>query len=234
MTYRDPSVPQRTPLDEGPPPGGVLQAMVTKGVAGSLMRLLRVPPQQKRAIDTVDRLLGAGFEALIRSGMDGCTVEAAAEAANISKQLAYRYVADTPTMQRAVVRWWQGRNILVFRRMLEEGNFSSDAALAAHLVTGIVSRFPRGNRMSYAILRVLARDYHEIDYAQIVHQAALLRLAMQRCGLEQQSLSDEQLVTALAALAGAIKMTFITDRDLVFNPAHRAGLERIFLTMLRG
>ena len=211
-----------------------LQTIVSSGTAGSLLRLLRIKPKQPRAIETVDRLLNAGLTLLRKDGIEGCTVEAAAESANISKQLMYRYVSNTPTLLRVIVRWWQCHNLLAFKRLLDEQHFPTDEALAAGLVSGMASRFPRGGPASYKMLRVLAQDYHEIDYAQMVQHAVTQRAAMQRCGLEEASLSDSQIVTALAGLAGMMKMSFITDRDQVLDPAYRRGLERSFLICLRG
>ena len=194
-----------------------LQTIVSSGTAGSLLRLLRIKPKQPRAIETVDRLLNAGLTLLRKDGIEGCTVEAAAESANISKQLMYRYVSNTPTLLRVIVRWWQCHNLLAFKRLLDEQHFPTDEALAAGLVSGMASRFPRGGPASYKMLH-----------------AVTLRAAMQRCGLEEASLSDSQIVTALAGLAGMMKMSFITDRDQVLDPAYRRGLERSFLICLRG
>lgn len=210
-----------------------LADVVAKGHGEALLRSMRVTPLHKRAWSTVDKLFAAGLLVLGRDGLEGFTVEKVADSANMTNQAAYRYVSSGEALLRATVRWWQGRNMHVFKQILDRAYFESDADMARLLVSGILSRFPDRHFLSRRILVVVARDYHELDYMQIPKLAAALRLAMQRSGLPEQNLSDAEIIAGLSALAGAIKMTFINDPNLMHGAAYHATLERLFLSILR-
>lgn len=195
---------------------------------------LRVVPRQPRAIETVEGLLLAAERILLREGLAELTVEAAAQKAGITHQAAYRYIAGTEGLLRAVVRRRQVLGLDRFLAALARDSYADSDALA-HAVIGFMTDicqigddFPRPVRDSLLLW------HHEISYDMMRALGEGTAAAMLRCGMLGAPMDAGLFVIGLAGIGAATKTLLLHDPSRAGTAAADAAMVGMFYGAIRG
>ncbi|WP_158537139.1 BLUF domain-containing protein [Humitalea rosea] len=195
---------------------------------------LRVVPRQPRAIETVEGLLLAAERILLRDGQAELTVEAAAREAGITHQAAYRYIAGTEGLLRAVVRRRQVLGLDRFLAALARDSYADMDALA-HAVIGFMSDichigddFPRPVRES------LLNRHHEISYDMMRALGEATAATMLRCCMSETQMDTGLFVIGLAGIGAATKTLLLHDPSRAGTTTADAAMVGMFLGAIRG
>lgn len=199
-----------------------------------LMNALRVPPRQRRAVQTVDQLFVAAESIILRDGLGRISLEGVAKDANVTLQAAYRYFDSTDSLMRAVVR---RRQVLALNLALEELRsivFADELALCRWAVDMLLSRLLRTGGVHASTYRFIIRTYHEILHDGMWIFAEGLRDAMLRCGLPCDHISDAQFAIAMSGVGAGAKTVLLHDPGLLATQAVQDALVAGFAGTLRG
>ncbi len=196
---------------------------------------LRIVPQQRRAAQTVLRILRAAMTVLRRTPnpqRDGITIDAIATEANASVPAVYRYFSGVDEVYAALVQQEQARILQQGLSILAARTVTSDADVAATLVDFFVQVYSDLLQAPVVVLYLL-RNHHEVAYATFGAACPQVRAVMDRAGLlEDRTLDDVQIVTALSSLASAMKAVVLRDPADIADPALRGRLVQMILGIL--
>ncbi|PZW45825.1 TetR family transcriptional regulator [Humitalea rosea] len=199
-----------------------------------LMNALRVPPRQRRAVQTVDQVFMAAEAIILRDGAGKLSLEGVAHEANITLQAAYRYFDGTESLLRAVVR---RRQVLALNAAVEDlrtVTFRDEVELAHWAVDMLLSRLLRTGGVHAPTYRFIFRNYHEILHDGMWIFAEALRGAMIRCAIPCDHISDAQLAMAMSGVGAAAKTVLLRAPELLATPEVRSAIVAGFLGTLRG
>ncbi len=197
--------------------------------------ILRVPPNQARARLTVQRMLRSTRLLLGRNDDQKLTLEAVAEASNISIPTAYRYFTAPRDLLRMVVRHAQARQRRRFQVGLETAMFENERELASVVAGLLVANFEANKGDATEIRKHLHHTDHSIMFDGFGHLAGDVIDAMRRCGAASNAPGTwVRMQMALAAVSAACDAGMAPDASPLPTAEIRATLAGIFSAALHG
>ncbi len=192
-------------------------------------RYLRVPPQQQRAWQTVDRLLAATARLLCsRCRLADLSLETAAADAGVTPQSAYRYFANFDDLVRTSVRRMQAEWNERFLHMMLCRNFADEAAIAHAVVRFIADTYGSQIEASGQLMGDILRHYHDLDY----DAAWLLSHAIAGVGPDTLRSRVAEMASGLTALWAVAKLLVLRDAGQLCRPEVQEMMAAIFLASI--
>ncbi len=195
---------------------------------------LRVPTQQDRARDTVERIFAAARSIRIRGGLAAITVPALTRAAGITQPTFYRYFGNVDELIQAALRRVMMRRLQSWQAAIRTQNFTSDAHLADVIAQIGTRHFMNLSDVSPKLMQALLPHIEAVAGEAVPPFARTVLEAMQRCRLPGAEDIDEALLTALlAGLMGAGISAARHDMASLRTDAARRTCAGMFLGGLR-
>ena len=195
---------------------------------------IRVAPNQRRAMTTVNRLFASAFQLLVRDGGKDLVMEDVASNANISRQTAYRYFGGVGDLLRTFVRRRQLHHFGVFRDFLANHAMTSNAQFVDSVIQMTMVKYWPRDRMPQKLALHFLRHYHEVPYEDLFNLAADVRASMKRGYSRNEPVPNQVVVaSALAAFASAMKMIALNDPDSMETERVQDRMAGMLLSALR-
>ncbi len=201
-----------------------------------ISELVRVPPNQTRALLALDRLMNAAQRRLLVDPLRTVTIEIVAKDAGMSRQAAYRYFASSDDLMRAVLSRAQASHCHAFQVLMADTPYVCQADLADAIVQFVVTSY----RVALAvpvvarsnILELLSR-HHQGPGTHLLAATAAVAGAVRRYDrAAEDPMLETKLAASLAGIASAIKGVALYDASLLESDAMHETLTSILLAAL--
>lgn len=196
-------------------------------------RSLRVAPQQRRAWQTVERLLDATNRMMLSpKAFDELSLEMAAADAGVTPQSAYRYFANIDDLVRTSVRRMQAQWNARFLDFMLRQRFDSKADIANAAVVFIAGTYPSQVEASGKLMGEILRNYHDVDYDAAWTLSQTIVGAIE--GAAPSRLRVAEMATGLTALWAIAKLLVLRDATQLGQRDVQDLMAAIFLAALNG